>query len=174
MSEPGVKRVVGDQCLYGCEAESGSPVKKPTGFMTNTPELGKELAMRCSGRSGNCSRPEGGTHAQCRGKTARMASMYHVKLCRAILVGSSNQLTHDGTCNEGFIGMLDSNRERSDIAAQMPLHNIPHASEVFEVQIDSDTIYRDDLTGQVLDPALVGAARQKELDFFEAKEVWTK
>ena len=45
MSEPEVARVVGDQCLYGCEAESGSPVKKPTGFMTNAPEFGKELAM---------------------------------------------------------------------------------------------------------------------------------
>ena len=75
MSEPGVTRVFGDQCLYGCEAESGSPVKKPTGFMTNAPGLGKELAMRCSGRSGNCSRPEGGTYAQCRGKTGRLAAM---------------------------------------------------------------------------------------------------
>ena len=52
MSEPGVSRVVGDQCLYGCEAECGSQVKEPTGFMTNAPELGKELAMRCSSRNG--------------------------------------------------------------------------------------------------------------------------
>ena len=42
------------------------------------------------------------------------------------------------------------------------------------MQIDGDAIYRDDLTGQLLDPALVRAARQKELDFFEAKQVWTK
>ena len=107
-------RVVGDQCLYGCEAESWSPEKKPTGFMTNAPELGKELAMRCSGRSGNCSRPEGETHAQCRDKTARMAVMYHFKLCRAILVGFRNQLTPDGMCKEGCIGMVDLNLERSD------------------------------------------------------------
>ena len=42
------------------------------------------------------------------------------------------------------------------------------------MQIDGNSIYKDDLTGQVLDPAVVGAARQKQLDFFEAKEVWTK
>ena len=40
MSDPGVIRVVGDQCLYGCEDEGGSPVKKPTGLMTNAHELG--------------------------------------------------------------------------------------------------------------------------------------
>ena len=106
--------------------------------------------MRCSGRSGNCSRPEGGTHAECRGKTAIMAAMLHFKLCCAILVGVRNQLTHDGKCKEGFIGMLDSNLERTDVTAQMPLYNIQHAGEVFEVQSDGDAIYRDDLTGQVV------------------------
>ena len=35
-------------------------------------------------------------------------------------------------------------------------------------------MYRDDLTGQVLDSKLVREARQKELDFFEAEEVWVK
>ena len=34
-------------------------------------------------------------------------------------------------------------------------------------------IYRDDLTGQILDPKLVGAVRQKELDFPESKQVWS-
>ena len=140
-------------------------MKKPTGFMTNAPERGKELAMRCSWGNGECSRPEGGIHAQCRGKTAIMAAMYHFKLCRAILVGFRNQLKHDGKCKDGFIGMLDSNLEGTDAAAQFPLYSIQHAGEVYNVQIDGDTVYRDDLTGQMLDPILVRAARQKELDF---------
>ena len=42
------------------------------------------------------------------------------------------------------------------------------------MQIDGDSIYKDDLTGKLLDPVLVTVARQKELDFFEAEEVWTK
>ena len=33
-------------------------------------------------------------------------------------------------------------------------------------------VFRDDLTGQLLDPALVHAARRKELDYFNAKGVW--
>ena len=42
------------------------------------------------------------------------------------------------------------------------------------MSIDGADIYRDDLTGQLLDPKLVKAARQKELEFFEAKRVWCK
>ena len=34
--------------------------------------------------------------------------------------------------------------------------------------------FRDDLTGQPLDPVLVREARQKELDYFEAKKVWVR
>ena len=76
-----------DQCRYGCTSEDGSPVKKPTTFMTNAPELARELRTRCGGRGGECGRPEGGTHAQCRGITARMAAVYHFRLCRAIFGG---------------------------------------------------------------------------------------
>ena len=35
-------------------------------------------------------------------------------------------------------------------------------------------VYRDDLTGQILDPELVHAARRKELEYFNAKGVWVK
>ena len=95
--------------LYRLQARGGRNFLH--GHPAYAPELGKELAMRCSGRSGNCSRPEVGTHAQCCGKTARMAAMYHFKVCCAILVGFRNQLTRDGKCKEDFIGMLDSLRE---------------------------------------------------------------
>ena len=70
--------------------------------------------------------------------------------------------------------MLDSNLESTEVAPQLPVFNVQHGGGTFKVQIDGDAIYRDDLTGQLLDPALVRAARQKELDFFEAKQVWTK
>ena len=52
--------------------------------------------------------------------------MYHFKLCRAILVGSRNQLKHDGKCKDGFIGMLDSNIENTDVTSQLPVFNIQH------------------------------------------------
>ena len=42
------------------------------------------------------------------------------------------------------------------------------SGSIMNVQVDHDTIYRDDLTGQVLDPELVRIARAKELEYFEA------
>ena len=84
MGEHGVETATCDQCMYGCKSAEGLPVKKPTTFLTNAPELAKRLRTRCSGKGGTCSRPEGGDHAQCRGKTARLAAVYDFKLCRAI------------------------------------------------------------------------------------------
>ena len=108
MKDDGVIKVTCDQCMYGFADDGGAPVKKPTSFMTNAPELARELNARCNGRGGLCGRPEGGTHAQCRGRTARMAAIDHFKLCRAILVGFRNQLKVDGVCRDGFIGLLEA------------------------------------------------------------------
>ena len=59
---PGVVRVNADQCQYGATAVSGprrgGPVKKPTGFFTNSPELARALGRKCAGgaQPGHCSR----------------------------------------------------------------------------------------------------------------------
>ena len=39
-------------------------------------------------------------------------------------------------------------------------------------QIDNDKTFRDDLMGQLLDPALVTEARKKELQYFDGEDVW--
>ena len=112
MKDEGVVKVTADQCQYGCEDSKGDLVKKPASFMTNAPELANELTKRCSGKGGECSRPRKGVHAQCRGKTARMAAIFHLKLCKAILVGFRRQLQADGVCKDGFIGMLEAGQEK--------------------------------------------------------------
>ena len=111
LDESGVTRATCDQCLYGCES-GGEPIKKLTTFMTNSDEIARQLDQRCKGRGGDCSRPQGGRHIQCRGKVARMAALYHFKLCRAILVGVRKQLKKDGVCKEGFVGMLEACPDR--------------------------------------------------------------
>ena len=88
MKDEGVVKATAGQCQCGCVDEHGNPVKKPTSFMTNAPELAKELGDRCSGQGGQCSRREKGVHTQCRGKTARMAVVYNFKSRRAIFIGS--------------------------------------------------------------------------------------
>ena len=183
MKEKGVEAAICDQCQYGSEDLQGSPIKKPTKFLTNAPELAKELKARCSGRSGECSRPERGQHAQCRGKTARMAAVYHFKLCRAILVGFRNQLRCDGAYKDGFVGMLEAGQEQETLPGNCcgsvglvdSVYELRGDSgEVMKVQIEHEPVFRDDLTGQLLDPALVKLARAKELEYFDAKCVWEK
>ena len=95
-----------------------------------------------------------------------MAAIYHFKLCRAILVGFRRQLKADGICKDGFVGMMEAE-------PIVPLLHVGLCDHILDVEIDGGTVYRDDLTGQVLDPKLVRAARQKELDFFESKGVWS-
>ena len=174
MGEAGVETATCDQCLYGSASEDGSPVKKPTTFLTNAPELAKELRARCGGREGRCSRPEGGIHAQCRGKTARMAAIYHFKLCRAILVGFRRQLQADGKCKDGFVGLVEPELE-DNMSRVLPVLTVSDKrGNKVQVKVENEKEYRDDLTGQVLDPLLVRAARAKELEYFESKGVWAK
>ena len=51
-------------------------------------------------------------------------------------------------------------------------YEMRHRGHVFNVQIAGEPMYKDDLTGQLLDPRLVQEARAKELEYFEAKQVW--
>ena len=69
-SKIGVRRVLCDQCIFGQCNETGEPVKKPTGFLTNSPEVAACVGKRCLGQRGQCSRPGGGEHAPCIGKVA--------------------------------------------------------------------------------------------------------
>ena len=97
-------------------------------------------------------------------------------------------MKRDGIYKEGFVGMLEGGQEQEDIPKFVPL-NLMTAKEVEEllvhqltdargyvlnVQIENQPVYRDDLTGQLLDPELVKAARAKELEYFESKLVWEK
>ena len=59
LSLQGVQRIRADQCMHGRESDDGSPIKKPTGFMSNAPRLLDALNKRCFGRRGLCSRPSG-------------------------------------------------------------------------------------------------------------------
>ena len=56
----------------------------------------------------------------------------------------------------------------------LPVFQIECAGQILNIEVDGEKVFRDDLTGQILDPTLVREARKKELDFFEAKGVWIK
>ena len=102
-----------------------------------------------------------------------MAAVYHFKLCRAILGGFRNQLRKDGVCKDGFVGMLESRMEGEEVPVASPCFLLTNdKGSILKVQIESDKVFRDDLTGQLLDPELVRAARKKELEYFDGEDVW--
>ena len=168
LNTPGIERTVGDQCQFGAEVMSGpkqgQPVKKPSGFMSNSPELLKVLNRRCLGGAtpGSCSRARGGTHVHAEGKVARDAAVYPPGLCRAIIKGVSAQLRADGLTKRGCFG-IQARDDEDEISKACMGPEQGYSGK-----------YRDDLTGQVLKDELVIKARLVELQFFHQKGVWVK
>ena len=135
MALEGVARANGDQCQYGQEDRSGNPIKKPTGWMSNSEETLKALSRRCTGRSGACSRAKGGKHTTCSGQAARGAAIYPFRLCKAILQGFRNQLRRDGVAEVNVVGM--------QMECEVNLHDYDYAGVTMEeVQEDHPGRYR--------------------------------
>ena len=156
----------GDQCQYGAQTQSsdsvsqkGSPILKPTGFMTNSEEIAKALSRRCSGQAGRCSRPSGGFHRTCSGSHARDAQRYPPGLCRAVPRGVRDQLRADNLLKDGCYGVQAPD---DDAAVERELRGPANG--------DSGR-FTDDLTGQVLKDAFALEARAKKLAFFYSKSV---
>ena len=49
-----------------------------------------------------------------------MAAIYHLKLCRAILVGFRRQLKAHGIGKDGYVGMLEASQENSEVVSPLP------------------------------------------------------
>ena len=97
---PGVRRHSGDQCQYGAKVRKGklkgSPIRKPSGFMTNAPWLGAELSRRCRGPDPRrCTTSGKAWHAPCNECVAKQAATFPRGLCRAIIRGAEKQLKAD-------------------------------------------------------------------------------
>ena len=180
MKDQRVQRTAGDQCQYGQQSHHGDPVRKPTGWLSNSPELIKALSRRCSGRGGACSRRGGGRHVSVSGRVAREAAVYPFKLCRAILEGCTNQLMANGKMKAGMLGLQPQFEEDVVLyydhatGALLEGEDAIAAEKVFAVQPQHHENFRDSVTGQPLRAELVRAARKLELEYFDAKQVWEK
>ena len=133
MACKGVGRVHGDQCQYNLEVmhgtDTGAPVKKPTGFMSNGPKILEALSRVCTGRNGICSRRKKGSHAVCSGRIAREAAHYLPTLCRAMLKGVPDELKSRGVTKHGAIGMHAVCDENDARVRRVP-NKVSHASSL--------------------------------------------
>ena len=82
----GVRRVRGDQCQFGQVSDTGNPIRKATGFMSNSECVLDILNKRCFGRHGFCSRELGGKHQDCIGRTAKRLQFIATRCARPYLL----------------------------------------------------------------------------------------
>ena len=137
-------------------------MKKPSGFLTNSPCLAKSLSKRCQGLGGYCSRIKGGKHELCSGKVASDAQVYPKGLCRAVLKGVTEQMKNDGLLIQGCYGVQVKEDEHE------VLKNMYGPAQGYSGKC------KDDMTGQLLKDELVLKARAVELEYFNSKGVWKK
>ena len=168
---PGVMRTRMDQCQYGARDEEGAPVRKPTDFVTNSGYICQNLTKVCQGRHGYCrgnKSSEGMRHRPCEGKVAKKAAIYPQELCRAVLRGLAKQLRADGMTVNGEVGMMKPTvREMVHMMQQEDAYVL-----ITDDGKPPSGKYKDDMSGQVLLDSLVHEAMDKELGYFEDKEVW--
>ena len=114
--------VRGDQCQYGlCDRSSGLPHLKPTGFLTASPGVKKNLSQRCQGEH---------VHQQLEGgRRTKDAQEWPEALCRAMVEGFLEEL-HQRTVMAAFhdaaeeeeasydLGTLDFVQDDTDLARQ--------------------------------------------------------
>ena len=156
MKLEGVNRIRSDQCQFGQTSREARPVKKPTGFMSNSEMLLKELQGTCTGKQGYCQGygPSSGLkHQICEGGTARRAAKYSDGLCRSILRGIAKQLKTDGFFAEEVGLLAPSVREI--------VHDLQRNDAYVLVTDDGQPPsgkFRDDVSGQILHDGLVAEA----------------
>ena len=95
--------VEADKGLPG--AENRNPIEKGTQWMSNSPRILEQLGERCAGRSGLCSKDQGGRHEICHGRVAKDGAIYPFQLCKAILTGIHWQLREDERLTVGVVGI---------------------------------------------------------------------
>ena len=108
MQKNGVIKVRGDMCMFDMVQEDGEGVgqiKKPTGFVTNAPEIAKQLQRVCNGRH---------RHIQLVGGRAKCAQVYPDKLREALITGPVEQMKEDGRIIAGYIGAVVPDEKLDD------------------------------------------------------------
>ena len=145
MEEFGVYTVRGDMCRFGMSSEDSlgsAPVKKPTGWMTNSLCIADAMEKRCSG---------GHRHVQLTDGRARACQVYPVKLSLQILRGFRKQLQQDG-----HLGLIGS------VCCEEPVEDEHFTEENWQFKGDSEsadgddgTVYYDDISGAPLKTELV-------------------
>ena len=106
MGYPNVLRVSAHMCPFEMTAydeEGAGLVKKPTGWMTNSPKIAKALSRRCTNELGT---EKWHRHVLLMGGKAKACQVYPMKLVKAILKGLKAQLRADLLLQLNHVGTV--------------------------------------------------------------------
>ena len=145
MRNPHVSTVVGDQCRFGLRNTSGdgaSWARKRTRFMSNAPEILRELGGLCRG---------GHVHTPLLNGSAKAAARYPPDLCRAICRGYIKQMRNR---EEGVKSLMQVSA--TDTTDEVPEHEEDHVDMGFAW---------DDVNNKALNPKMVRDARREEMKY---------
>ena len=142
---PNVTTVIADLCQYGMISREGEPAKKPTKFMTNSPEIAQELSLRCRGDH---------HHRDLTGGRAKACAVYPRKLCQAICCGIIKQRRKDKQMADKMCKMMSPDALMS--------------------MSDENDWFWDSAKGGWLDPKLVMEAREKEIEYIRRMKIYDK
>ena len=152
---PGIKRIVSHMCAFGMmqEDEHGKAlIKKPTAFMSNSSEILKRLARKCSGDH---------RHILLVNGRAKRAEVYPDELCKEIVKGLVDQMVMDHRIKSGCIGVMDQVDDECTLG-------------LLDMMDDGRMVFYDDVSGKMLRTEQVQAARREELETFKQFGVYCK
>ncbi|CAK0877935.1 unnamed protein product [Prorocentrum cordatum] len=133
-----------DQCAHGLwctDAVGPALVKKPTGWLTNSAEIARELTRRCPGCARHCQTVGLGR------RDMRIIERYPPKRVAAVLRGLRRE-----AIARGQLGALEAG---------------PHLGEppIWDAYPEYYTEIVHNISGAALDPELVAAGRKEEMEF---------
>jgi hypothetical protein len=159
-----VELVEVDMCNFGMtssDAEGEGLVRKRTNILTNSPEVAKRVARRCSGDH---------RRVNLIGGRAKRAQIYPRAFSRAFCEGVAAQKRLHA------LGLMSSPIMSIDemTAAAMKITGVVSAGRNAADVLHEDECAVDDQSGGVLDPGLGKAARRSEIDYFRSMGVYEK
>ena len=159
---PGITYVRMDQCEAGQTAKTVDgrelPAQKPTGWLTNSPEVAKQLArFQCRNRRQGWDQHE---HAHLISGKAKGAECYPPRLVHATLLDIKKQIESD---QQKEIGSIDVGYNIEE--------EVGHGSAFMDEQAEE---FFDEISGAKLPPELVRKAIQDEIDFLRDIVVYKK
>ena len=182
MAEANVDVVECDMCAFGLIIKDGNEellARKRTKLMSNSPEVLKRCARRCSNEP--VKRPESGArscaptdeaarpklhrHAELTGGKAKQCQVYPREFCRAVSAGIAAQKRLH-SLGLGAVDLMNLEEINNITEWANPSGDLHEA--------DGEMVAYDDQSGAPLKPERVAQARKEEIEYFKTMGVYEK